>query len=110
MRSLALALVASAFALSACSSGADDGSSDQAATAAPISYVGRSVLDALQAKHAASRGKTWDFSTDNALDEGWVLQTPLAEYWGKSVSALPVATECTGEAGCDADFGLLACS
>ena len=55
-------------------------------------------------------GRTWDFATDGRLDAGWVLQSPLAEYWGTSVADLPIAQPCDGDAACDPDFGLIACT
>src|SRR5262252_6265868 len=100
MRTHAPLFLLSALALG-CSSTPDGDSSAQDATESPLSYVGQRVLDALQAKHPAMQGKTWDFSADNALDQGWVLQTPAVDYWGQPGASLPVATPCDAdEAAC----------
>jgi phosphatidylserine/phosphatidylglycerophosphate/cardiolipin synthase-like enzyme len=101
-----LALVA------ACSSGpgAGDDAQGEAATEATFSYAGQAVIAKLHAKHDAMRGRTWDFATDGRLDPGWVVQSPLAEYWGTNVADLPIAQSCDGDAACDPDFGLLACA
>src|SRR5262245_7017307 len=106
MRTAPLVLVASLVGLAACSSAATDDSDGQAATESPLSYIGKNVQDVLETKHAAMRGKTWDLGKDNALDSGWILQTPLAEYWGRRGEDYPVTTSCDGEERCDRDYGL----
>jgi phosphatidylserine/phosphatidylglycerophosphate/cardiolipin synthase-like enzyme len=107
--------VVSSFALlalvAACSQGpAADDAQGEAVTAASFSYAGQAVLATLHAKHGDLRGRTWDFSADGRLDAGWVLQSPLAEYWGTPVADLPIAQPCDGAASCDPDFGLLTCT
>ena len=75
-----------------------------------LSALGKHVVAALRDKHAATRGHAWQVAHDGALGEGWLLQTPLAEYWGQPATALPVATACTGDPACDPDFGLVRCT
>jgi phosphatidylserine/phosphatidylglycerophosphate/cardiolipin synthase-like enzyme len=78
--------------------------------ASQFSPIGQGVIATLRANHLPSRGVTWDVSTDNAFTGDWVIQTPPATYWGQPAAAEPVASTCTGEPGCDPDFGLLACT
>src|ERR1051326_1666225 len=82
---------------------ADDG--DDGDDAAAFSPIGQHVIAALKPGHAGARGQTWDTSLDNALDDGWVIQTPVPSHWGQPVSALSVAMPCTGDTACDGDFG-----
>jgi phosphatidylserine/phosphatidylglycerophosphate/cardiolipin synthase-like enzyme len=83
-------------------------SGDDDDDAAAFSPIGHSVVEALRADHAAFRGITWDLATDNAFDTDWLIQTPV--NWGQPAGVLVVTAPCTGDAACDADFGLLACS
>jgi phosphatidylserine/phosphatidylglycerophosphate/cardiolipin synthase-like enzyme len=91
-----------------CTDPGDKGDVDELEAA--FSPMGQRVIDTLRTDHAAARGKTWDLGIDNSLEPGWIVQTPLGSYWDKPVTALPVTTACTGDAACDPDFGLLACS
>jgi phosphatidylserine/phosphatidylglycerophosphate/cardiolipin synthase-like enzyme len=87
----------------------DDGDGEDD-TAAAFSPIGQQVIQALESGHHAARGQTWDLSIDNALNDGWVVQTPVASHWGQPVSALAVAAPCTGDPACDRDFGLIGCT
>ncbi|HEV7558476.1 MAG TPA: phospholipase D-like domain-containing protein [Kofleriaceae bacterium] len=80
------------------------------AVAAKLSPIGQDVIAALRTGHAESRGQTWDVGTDNSFDADWVVQTPLASYWGTPASSLPVVSTCSGDPQCDPDFDLIACS
>jgi len=111
MRTYVGLLGVASLVLGACSaSTGEDEASGEAVTEAQFSYVGQAVLQSLRSKHADMRGRTWDFGGDNTLDAGWVLQTPLPQYWGTSVADLPVAASCDGDAGCDPDFHLYTCA
>ncbi len=85
----------------------DDSPNDPDASLSPL---GHRVVEALYASHGSMRGRSWNVATENSFKPGWILQTPSPEYWGQPVSALPVARSCTGDAACDPDFGLIACS
>jgi phosphatidylserine/phosphatidylglycerophosphate/cardiolipin synthase-like enzyme len=100
--------IACLLVVAACSPTLTDGGDDD--DTASFSPIGQHVIAALESGHKAARGQTWEASTDNALDAGWVIQTPLPSYWGQPVSSLVIAAPCTGDAACDPDFGLLACS
>src|SRR4051794_38579574 len=99
------AIVAIALTLGACGvtlgEGVDntDDNSDEA-----LSSLGKGVVASLRTKHAGTNGHTWDVAVDDSFGPGWLLQTPPAEYWGQPASALPVATDCTGDSACDPDF------
>jgi phosphatidylserine/phosphatidylglycerophosphate/cardiolipin synthase-like enzyme len=80
------------------------------AVAAELSPIGQDVLAALRTSHAESRGQTWDVGTDNSFDADWVVQTPLASYWGTPASSLPIVSTCAGDPACDPDFDLIECS
>src|SRR5437879_5374612 len=73
------------------------------------SNLSTAVLAALDATGAAKWRHTWDASSDDALDSGWLLQSPPEEFWGQRYAALPIPSACSG-ASCDADFGLRRCS
>jgi len=45
------------------------------------------VIAALDAHHHAMRVTPGALSLDNALDPGWVVQTPVAAYWGQPVAS-----------------------
>jgi phosphatidylserine/phosphatidylglycerophosphate/cardiolipin synthase-like enzyme len=77
-----------------------------------LSYAGKSVVAALIAGgHLTSVNKTWGLSLDNKLDTSWLVQTPIAKYWGVGSGQLPLPTECVaGAAGCDSDFLLKTCN
>jgi phosphatidylserine/phosphatidylglycerophosphate/cardiolipin synthase-like enzyme len=90
--------------------GVSDPESDEPDPAVGFSATARPVIEALASGHAASRGETWDVSSDNSLDPGWILQTPLEPYWSQPLAALPVAEPCDGAAGCDPDFDLIECT
>jgi phosphatidylserine/phosphatidylglycerophosphate/cardiolipin synthase-like enzyme len=75
-----------------------------------LSPIGKVVVSALLDKHATTNGSAWHLATDGAFEPGWVLQTPIAEFWGQPISALPVAQPCTDQPGCDLDFLLLRCT
>ena len=83
--------------------------SDEAVTEGEFSYAGQAVLEVLRAKHADMRGRTWDFGDDDTFRSGFVLQTPLAQYWDVPSARLPIATTCDGRDGCDPDFHLYTC-
>ncbi|MBV8165343.1 MAG: hypothetical protein JO021_01030, partial [Alphaproteobacteria bacterium] len=51
------------------------------------------------------RGITYELSTDNALDPGWLIQTP--DVWGRRAADVPAIL--AGCPGCDRDFELPAC-
>ncbi len=106
MRSLALLALAAACAQPN-TPGGDDGLDTLSAQFSPI---GQAAIAALRDGHADARGLTWDASLDNSFDTDWVVQTPLATYWGQPANALPIASDCAGDPACDPDFGLLACS
>src|SRR3569832_709049 len=86
-----------------------DGLSPLAALGGVLSRAGLRVAAALREGHAAARGVTWDVSDDNAFAPAWIVQPPVAAYWGQPAAALPIATSCTGDPRCDADFDLRAC-
>lgn len=80
-------------------------------TVASFSYVGQNVINTLSASDASWQGRSWSFTGDNVMDPSWLLQTPLAAYWGQSVASLPIATVCDpAKPGCDADFKLFSCT
>ena len=92
------------------------GSDDYASSEAPLeasdfSYVGRSVIDGLEAtSHLAWRSRTWDTSGDNRVSADWLVVTPPQELFGVSRSAWNFPTECkAGTASCDPDFLLRTC-
>jgi phosphatidylserine/phosphatidylglycerophosphate/cardiolipin synthase-like enzyme len=72
------------------------------------SALSTAVLDALDASGASLYGQTWGASSDDALDGGWLLQSPPEEFWGQRYAALPIPAACSGN--CDTDFGLRRCS
>jgi phosphatidylserine/phosphatidylglycerophosphate/cardiolipin synthase-like enzyme len=85
-----------------------DGDDDELDPA--LSPIGVSVVTALREKHAATDGRAWNVTSDDSFAPGWILQTPPAEFWGQPASALPVATDCSGDAACDPDFHLIRCA
>jgi phosphatidylserine/phosphatidylglycerophosphate/cardiolipin synthase-like enzyme len=85
----------------------DDGADELAGQFSP---AGQAVIAALRSGHGEARGQTWDLGTDNSFATDWIVQTPLASYWGAAASALPIVTTCAGDAKCDPDFDLIACS
>jgi phosphatidylserine/phosphatidylglycerophosphate/cardiolipin synthase-like enzyme len=75
-----------------------------------LSPIGKLVVSTLRDKHRATIGKTWAVASDDAFEPGWVLQTPVAEFWGQPASALPVTSDCLGDPKCDPDFRLIRCT
>lgn len=75
-----------------------------------FSPLAQHVLTALKTDHAAERGQTWDTSLDNSFAHDWVVQSPVAQFWGEPATALPIVTTCAGDAKCDPDFDLIACT
>ncbi len=99
----------------ACSSSATIGSAQEALEPSQIpagisSSLSTTVLAALQLDGPTKREQTWNISSDNALDDGWILQTPPAQYWGVDGANFPIAGTCTSGANCDVDFGLFRCA
>src|SRR3569623_2995114 len=86
-----------------------DPEDDLAGVVGELSPAGQRVVAALREGHAAARGVTWDVSDDNAFAPDWIVQTPVAAYWGQPAAALPIATSCAGDPRCAADFALRAC-
>jgi phosphatidylserine/phosphatidylglycerophosphate/cardiolipin synthase-like enzyme len=72
------------------------------------SSISEVVLAALEVSAPSHLGHTWNVSTDNALDEGWLLQTPPEDTWGKTYEQLTMTTTCK-TADCDPDFQLQRC-
>ena len=107
LRSIACAVLVTTACTEPTGPAPDDGLD---ALAAEFSPIGQDVIAALRAGHAESRGETWDLGTDNSFDANWVVQTPLASYWGMPASSLPVVSTCAGDPQCDPDFDLIACS
>lgn len=108
---LPLALLSVA-ACSANGDPSDDDSDDALMTDAPLSYVGKNVVQTLtkNGAYAALRGKTWEVSSNNQLDQGWLLPTFGSEWWGEKLSSLPTATDCKAEEpNCDPDFLMRRC-
>ena len=108
-------LAAVALASAGCSSGADPDTFDTLEAplqSSDFSYVGRSVIDALEASPAiAWRSRTWDVSGDNRLGSAWLVVTPPTKLFGVSRASWNFPTECKpGTPGCDADFGLRTCT
>jgi phosphatidylserine/phosphatidylglycerophosphate/cardiolipin synthase-like enzyme len=90
----------------------DSGDSDFAASAAPLSYVGQSVMATLtKTKNLAPlQHTTWELTSGNRLDADWLLPTFGQDFWGDKLTSLPTDTACAdGEAGCDADFHMRTC-
>ena len=85
----------------------DDGAD---ALAGQFSPAGQAVIAVLRSGHAEARGQTWELGTDNSFATDWIVQTPLASYWGTAASSLPIVTTCAGDARCDPDFDLIACT
>ncbi len=65
----------------------------------------------------AEQGSTWGESFDNRFRDTWIVETPLAEHWGKK-ELPPPAIKCEKEEHCahptdsapgDVDMGLRAC-
>ncbi len=110
-----LAPVALGLLAAACSSAAETANTDSAVTAArdpSLSYVGQAVVDALTKQHplAALKGKTWEVTTGNVLEDGWLLPTTGSDVWGDGLASLPTQTDCTaGDADCDPDFLMRTC-
>ncbi len=77
-----------------------------------FSYAGKSVVSAMTAGgHMTSVNKTWGLSLDNQLDPNWLVQTPIAKYWGVGAGQLPLPTECVaGTAACNSDYLLKNCT
>src|SRR5262245_7355009 len=98
--------------LSACSSApsADENSADVVSTPNRLSPVGAAVHKALATTFGASeQGSTWGESFDNSLSDGWLVQVPLAQFWG--ASSVPTARECTAnDDNCNLDYARLTCS
>src|SRR3569623_251979 len=86
-----------------------DPEDDLAGVGGELSPAGQRGVAALREGHAQARGVTWDVSDDNAFAPDWLVQTPVAAYWGQPAAALPLATSCAGDPRCDADFDLRAC-
>jgi phosphatidylserine/phosphatidylglycerophosphate/cardiolipin synthase-like enzyme len=108
-----LALVALASAGCSAGPGADEFDSSEAPLrSSDFSYVGRSVIDALEASPAiAWRSRTWDVSGDNRVGASWLVVTPPTALFGVPRAAWKFPTECkAGTPGCDADFGLRSCT
>ena len=103
---LAPALLAAA----ACSATPDDFGTDEGpSTDGTLSYVGKSVVQALRATQSAEEGKTWNLSLGNTLPAGFVKQIPFADTWGQA--NVIVAARCKAkEPGCEPDFLLKRCS
>ncbi len=104
-----------ALAVAGCSTGpgADEFESAEAPlTATDFSYVGRSVIDGLEATSSlAWRSRTWDTSGDNRVAADWLVVTPPQELFGVSRAAWSFPTECTaGSASCDPEFLLRTCN
>jgi phosphatidylserine/phosphatidylglycerophosphate/cardiolipin synthase-like enzyme len=91
-----------------CGAQLTDGPDDELDPA--LSPIGKVVVSALRDKHADTNGTSWHLATDAVFEPGWVLQTPVAEFWGQPISALPVAQPCSDQPGCDPDFLLLRCT
>jgi phosphatidylserine/phosphatidylglycerophosphate/cardiolipin synthase-like enzyme len=89
---------------------ADDANDGLDGFVAELSPAAQSAVEALRATHAEARGVTWDVSGDNSFASDWIVQTPLAAYWGQPAGALPLVTSCAGDAACDPDFDLRACA
>src|SRR5215212_6931662 len=87
-----------------------DGNDDHDELDPALSPIGRSVVTALREKHPDSNGFGWHESSDDSFTPGWILQTPPVEFWGQPTSALPVATDCSGDTACDPDFHLIRCT
>ena len=103
---LAPALLAAA----ACSATPDDFGTDEGpSTDGTLSYVGKSVVQALRATQSGEEGKTWNLSLGNTLPAGFVKQVPFAETWGQA--NVTVAARCKAkEPACEPDFLLKRCT
>lgn len=115
MRSLACLCVAWGLFAVACSSNpaSEDDSDDSAVSAANptarLSYVGAAVHDALASSLPQEKGSTWDESFDNKLANDWLLEVPLAKYWG--ATDVPTAAECDEkDQNCNRDFAHVTCN
>jgi len=106
MRWLLVAMISIGCTESAATPAGDD---DLDALVAELSPAGQSVVASLRDAHHEARGVTWDVSRDNSFAPDWIVQTPLAAYWGQPAGALPIVTTCAGDARCDPDFDLRAC-
>ena len=71
-------------------------------------HVSDAVLATLTNLASSTRGRTWNPTNENSLADDWLIQSP-ASSWGQLYAQLPVPTACSG-AGCNADFGLRACT
>ena len=76
------------------------------------SHISRAALDALErSDFQAWHGRIWNITTEAALPDDWIVETPPADTWGGSAADLNVVEDCEGtEADCDPDFGLVMCS
>jgi phosphatidylserine/phosphatidylglycerophosphate/cardiolipin synthase-like enzyme len=88
------------------------------AAAAP-SERGRAIITALGADPAdADRGVdadgSWNFSNTNRLPDGWLVQSPPLQHWGRSEAQLTLPSTCVstgpGDIACDHQFGLHLCT
>src|SRR5690348_11369127 len=94
---LPLVLASFVTACSASNADGDEGADDGAAlTDAPLSYVGKNVMQTLmnQQELKALQGRTWDVSRGNVLENGWLLPTFGSEWWGDKITTLPMDTSC----------------
>lgn len=108
-------LALAALASTGCSTGEPEdalGTGEAPLTSEDFSYVGRSVIDALEASPAiAWRSRSWDVSGDNNVSSSWLVVTPPTELFGVARAAWNFPTECkAGAAGCDPDFQLQTCT
>ncbi len=77
---------------------------------ASFSAVVQPALAVLEESYGNVRGSSWNLSADTAPGADWVLQTPLAGWWGRPLAELPTPVRCDGrDPDCDRDFALLRC-
>lgn len=68
------------------------------------------ALDVLSESYGDVRESTWNLSADTRVEPGWVLQTPLEQWWGRPLAELPTPVRCDArDADCDPDFLLQRC-
>ncbi len=101
------AVLVVAVALTGCGT---DSSDPVAVTSAAFSAPVAQALAVLGESYGDVRESTWNLSADVRVEPSWVLQTPVDEWWGRSLSELPTPVRCDARnASCDPDFLLERC-